>query len=246
MKKLQSSFLFFFARGIVVALLAVMPMCVAAQEDVESPQRTYHWSFGINAGIDRNYHSVDMSYMSDMKFDKYAAGSAFGISIGYAPLKWLSVNTGVVFIQKNYHMDHVFDYSTMHVSLPTTTTNEYLDIPLELKFSFGQKVKVHVFGGGYYGYWLKSHREGVTYSFSNEKDNEFDEDVEFNEKRDNRVEYGFTYGGGISGRIRDRIEIGGEVRWYYAVTDIQKPYMRFLNPRYNTTFAVTVGVSYWL
>ena len=181
-----------------------------------------------------------------MKFDKYAAGSAFGISIGYAPLKWLSVNTGVVFIQKNYHMDHVFDYSTMHVSLPTTTTNEYLDIPLELKFSFGQKVKVHVFGGGYYGYWLKSHREGVTYSFSNEKDNEYDEDVEFNEKRDNRVEYGFTYGGGISGRIRNRIEIGAEVRWYYAVTDIQKPYMRFLNPRYNTTFAVTVGVSYWL
>jgi hypothetical protein len=86
----------------------------------------------------------------------------------------------------------------------------------------------------------------VTYSFSNDREYTFDEDVEFNDKRDNRIDKGFTWGAGISGWIKGRIEVGAEVRWYYGIEDIQKPYMRNLNPRYNTTFAIQGGVSYWL
>ena len=232
----------------VVILIAVLwPAAVAAQDTVapQQPCRVRHWSFGLTAGLDRNYHSIDMVYMTDMRYDKYSTGSVFGIQLGYAPVKWLSINTGAVLIQKNYHMDHVFEYYYLRYSLPTTTTNQYVNVPLELNLSVGRAVRLHVFGGGYGGYWLKSHRKGTTYSFSNNRLTDFDEDIEFNDKRDNRIEYGVTWGGGLSTRIIDRIEIGAELRWYYAVTDIQKSYMRNLNPRYNTTVALQFGVGYW-
>ena len=230
----------------LLAWLVVVPAVLTAQEDTLPKPRTRHFSFGITAGMDRNYHIIDMSYMSDMKYDKYCTGYVYGVKIGYAPLQWLSFHLGAVMIQKNYHMDHVFTYYNLRYSLPTTTTNDYVNVPLEMRLSLGRTVKVHAFGGIYGGYWLKSHREGVTYSFSDDRNYSFDEDVEFNDKRDNRIDKGFTWGAGISGWIMGCIEVGAEVRWYYGIEDIQKPYMRNLNPRYNTTFTIQGGVSYWL
>jgi opacity protein-like surface antigen len=86
----------------------------------------------------------------------------------------------------------------------------------------------------------------ATYSFSNERYYDYDVDVVFSDKRDNRLEYGFTWGAGVSSTIKDRLELGAEVRWYYSVTDIQKPYMTNLNPRYNTTFVIQGGIAFWL
>ena len=230
----------------LLGMMLAFPAESSAQKDSTATPRTRHFSFGITAGMDRNYHVVDMSYMSDMKFDNYRTGYVYGVKIGYAPQQWLSFNIGAVMIQKNYHMDHVFRYYNLFYSLPTTTTNEYINVPLDMKLSIGRVVKIHAFGGIYGGYWLKSHRKGVTYSFSNDRECPFDEDVEFNEKRDNRIDKGFTWGAGISGKILGRIEVGAEVRWFYGTEDIQKPYMLNLNPRYNTTIAIQAGLSYWL
>ena len=227
-------------------MMLAVPAVASSQEDNTATPRTRHFSFGITAGMDRNYHIIDMSYMSDMKYDKYRTGTVFGVKLGYAPLKWLSFNIGAVMIQKNYHMDHVFKYYNLFYSLPTTTTNEYINVPLDVKLSIGRMIKIHAFGGIYGGYWLKSHRKGVTYSFSNDRECSFDEDVVFNDKRDNRIDMGFTWGAGISGKIIDRIEVGAELRWFYGIEDIQKPYMTNLNPRYNTTMAIQAVVSYWL
>jgi len=234
------------ARCLLLVWLAAVPVVLSAQEDVQAEPRTRHFSFGITAGMDRNYHSVDMVYMSDMKFDKFRTGTVFGLRLGYAPLKWLSINTGAVLIQKNYHMDHVFEYYYLRYSLNTTSTNDYINVPLELKLSVGKTVRLHAFGGVFGGYWLKGHRKGVTYSFSNERNYSFDEDYVFNDKRDNRIEKGFTWGAGLSGMILGKIEVGAEIRWYYSITDIQKPYMTNLNPRYNTAVAFQAGLSYWL
>ena len=77
----------------------------------------------------------------------------------------------------------------------------------------------------------------------------YDEVVDFDSPeshvRDNRTDIGFVWGGGLSGIVAKRIEIGIEARWYYGIYDIQQQYMAQLNPRYNTTFVVQGGVSYW-
>lgn len=221
---------------------------VRAQDAAEAAPvktKTPHFSAGIVAGLDRNYHIVDMSYMTDYSYDKFATGSTYGLQLAYHPTKWLALRADVVMIQKNYHRDHVFQYYNLRYDLPVTTTNDYLNIPVELMFSFGKKVRLNLFGGAYYGYWMKSHREGITYSFSNDREVAFDEDVEFDEVRDNRTDLGIIWGGGVSAMVIKHLEIGCEVKWYYGVKDIQNPYMMNQRPRYNTTMAIQGGLSYW-
>ena len=216
---------------------------------------TTHWTLGVLGGYVRNYHQIDMSYMSDMKYDRFSLGSTFGIRATYNPWRWIGIRADVVLIEKNYHMDHVshLEYRD-DIITQTTTNNLYLNVPLLLDFSFGRRVRVHLSGGGYVGYWLSSHRKGMSYSmtymlYPQERSvsyNEFDEDVPFNEKRDNRLDAGFAWGGGLSVRIWNELRVTAEARWYYGVLDIQNDYMRNLNPRYNTTFTLQGGVSWSL
>lgn len=232
---------------IFACMTALLPAIAQSQPaDTLAKAPVKHWCFGITGGINRNYHNVDMVYMTDMRFDNYSPGSVVGLRLAYAPVSWLSINTGAVLIQKNYKMDHVFEYYNLRYGLTTSATNNYINVPLELRFSLGRKVKIHGFGGVFGGYWLSGHRTGTTYSFSNERYYDVDEDWEFNDKRDNRLETGLTWGAGLSGMIIGRIEIGADIRWYYSTSDIQKPYMVNLNPRYNTTVAVQASLSYWL
>ena len=218
----------------------------ATTDSAASPkERTRHFALGVLGGMDRNYHTVDMAYMTEFKYDKYSPGYTFGIQATYAPLKWFSLRTDVVMVQKNYHMDHVLPQQRINTN--TTTENNYLNVPVTLRLSLGRAFRVHVFGGGYVGYWLSSRRYGVSYSMSHEEDaDKFDEVRPFNEVRDNRFDAGLVYGAGISGIIIKKIEVGAEVRWFYGLTDIQNNYMRHQSPRYNTTFVIQGGVSYWL
>lgn len=237
-------------KRLFLLLLTLAAMgAVWAQEDAAevepTAQKTPHFSFGVVAGYDQNYHIADMSYMTDYKYDKFAKGSTYGLQLAYHPLRWLALRADVVMIQKNYHRDHVFQYYNLRYSLPTTTTNDYLNVPVVAEMSFGKTVRLNLFGGGYYGHWMKSHREGTTYSFSSDRLIDFDEDVEFDEVRDNRDDMGFVWGAGLSVFFLNHIELGAEVKWYYGVQDIQKPYSQSLRPRYNTTMAIQGGLSYW-
>lgn len=222
--------------------------------------KTTHWTLGVLGGYDRNYHQIDMSYMKDMKYDKYAQGMTFGVQTAYNPWKWLAIRADVVLIDKNYHMDHVSQRQYQaDIITQTTTENRYINVPLMLDLSIGRTVRLHVFGGGYVGYWLSSRRFGTSYSMTYMiyqsgdpydetvlASNNFDEKVPFNETRDNRLDAGFVYGAGLSVKAWKELTINAEARWYYGVLDIQNDYMRNLNPRYNTTFALQGGIAWSL
>ena len=228
---------------------------VQAQTDsvpAATPARATHWTLGLLGGIDRNYHQVDMSYMKDIIYDKFTTGATLGLRATYNPWKWIGLRADVVLIEKNYHMDHVTKREYQQdIITQTTTENLYLNVPLMLDLSFGRRVRVHLSGGGYVGYWLSSHRSGTSYSmtymmYGDEESNTFDEDVPFNETRDNRLDAGFAYGGGLSVNIWKGLDVSAEVRYYYGVLDIQNDYMRNLNPRYNTTLAFQGSITWSL
>ena len=238
---------------IVAAMGSALAQDVDPSKMVDTPifPHKLHWSFGVLGGYDQNYHIVDMSYMSGMKYDAYTPGRTFGLQVGYSPAKWLTFRLDAVMIQKNYNMVHVFQYYNMRYSMTNLATNEYVNVPLVAMLNVGKKVRLHAFGGGYVGYWLSGHRSGQSYSMSysitgDESTNVFDQDYEFSEVRDNRRDAGFTWGAGLSGIIAKHFELGAEVRWYYGILDIQNDYMRNLSPRYNTTFVIQGGVCYWL
>lgn len=246
MKRMQCSSILLFV------LLLVMPAMLSAQEDsvrvdqaVAKPTRTTHFSIGVLGGLDRNYHIVNMSYMNDYSFSPYAPGRTYGLQLGYSPWKWLTFRVDGVMVDKNYYRQHML--ANGGGAYPDTTTNQYVNVPVVLMLNVGNKIRVHAFGGVYGGYWLSSHRKGRTMAVFGSP--EYDEDVDLDSKESqikfNRKDGGFTYGVGLSGMIAKRIEIGVEARWYYGIYDIQKEYMTFLNPRYNTTFALQAGLSFW-
>lgn len=210
------------------------------------PKKNTHFSAGISFGTARNYHTVDMSYMQDMKYDEFCNGYSYGLQLSYRPTNWFALRVDAVLTDKDYNLSHIFQYegASTRIITSTYTHNQYLNVPLVADFSFGRRVRIHAFGGVYYGYWLSSHRSGVSHSMNGGDADNFDEDVEFSEVRDNRVEYGFVYGGGLSCGIIDCLEVNIEARWYYGITDIQKDYQLYLNPRYNTTMVLQAGVAY--
>lgn len=226
-----------------VASLGVFAQ-VTPEETVVRPTPNTHFSIGVLGGIDRNYHIVEMSYMDDYQYSVYAPGKTYGLQLGFSPWKWMTLRVDGMMVDKNYYRDHVVSQNNM--SYPDTTTNQYVNIPAVLQINLGKTLRLHAFGGAYYGYWLTSHRKGRTMGVFGHPTYDVDIDLESPESqvRDNRQEWGWTWGGGVSALILKHFEIGVEGRWYYGVSDIQKSYMTNLNPRHNTTMAIQGGVNY--
>lgn len=216
-------------------------------KDVLFPRHaTAPWSAGLFFGSDYNKHIVNMAYADKLVYTG-EKGKTAGIFAQYWLTGWLSGRADVLWLQKNYNMRRENPYiSFCH----TKTTTNYLQIPLTAHVSLGRAAKVYGFGGAYVGYWMSGHRKGQSFSATylltqDESTTYFDEDYEFDSRRDNRFDAGWTYGGGLQVTLFHRLNIFGEMRWYYGFTDVQKNYMDNRNPRYNTTRSFQFGAAYW-
>ena len=195
---------------------------------------------------------MDTGYAYDMRYEE-RGGFTVGIPVQYDFFDWLGVRAEGSFVQKGHKMHRTDVWNKLH----TDTRNNYLHVPVMARFSFGgQRVRGFLNAGGYIGGWLSSHREGLTFRwFGDESEDdvngwitpgnsyEFDEKVPFDSRRDNRFEAGLAGGIGVACRVAPRVEVEVEGRCYYALTDMQKAYMKFQTPRYNTTFVIQAGCN---
>ena len=127
-----------------VSTLMAQNVEAVGPEAGQTAEKHRYWSAGVTGGLDRNYHIVDMSYMNDYHYSKFAEGSSYGLQLGFSPLRWLTLRVDGVMIQKNYYRDHVI--ARMNASLPDTTCNQYLNIPVVLMLNVGKTVRLHAFG----------------------------------------------------------------------------------------------------
>lgn len=194
---------------------------------------------------------MDTGYAYDMRYEE-RGGFTVGIPVQYDFFDWLGVRAEVSFVQKGHKMHRTDVWNKLH----TDTRNNYLHVPVMARFSFGgQRVRGFLNAGGYIGGWLSSRRKGLAYRYFGDgsDDNsgwitpgnsyEFDEKVPFDSRRDNRFEAGLAGGIGVACRVAPRVEVEVEGRCYYALTDMQKAYMKFQTPRYNTTFVIQAGCN---
>lgn len=220
------------------ALTAVVP--AAAQ-----------WRVGVTAGYSYNKLCMDTGYAYDLRYEE-RGGFTVGIPVQYDIFDWLGVRAEVVFVQKGHKMYRTDIFQKMY----TDTRNNYLQVPVMAQFSFGgQRVRGFLNAGGYIGGWVSSHRKGTAWRWFGDEEGddsgmitpgniyEFDEKAPFDSRRDNRFEAGLAGGIGVSCRVTPRLSVEVEGRCYYALTDMQKDYMKFRTPRYNTTFVIQAGCN---
>lgn len=162
--------------------------------------------------------------------------------------------SGLSYVQKGHtmHRTGVFE------GLWTDTRDHYLHLPLMLSFSFGgNAVRGWVDAGAYAGVWLSSWQKGVAEMvigvapgqegpfkyYQDERGYHFNEEVEFFDRRDQRIDAGLTGLAGVGWRLTQLLELRLEGVCWYSLVDTASRVQDNVSPRYNTTWALRLGCA---
>ena len=207
------------------------------------------WSVGVLAGVANNSYSINTLYADNVKYsDK--AGFTAGVQCRWHALGWLALRADLSLVQKNNTcVSAIKPRGNTVVQMRNTTNSNYIDLPLMVELSLGQRFRVYADGGVYIGYWAWSRVYGESFSmdfllYDDNDEARFDEPYEFDSRRDNRFDGGWVAGAGFAVALGDKLSFNAEWRLYYGLTDTQKNYMTFQMPRYNTTTVFQAGASW--
>lgn len=216
-------------------VLSVIALAAAAEVSAQ-------WQVGIEAGmditsIDRSQAGrVDETYSSEV-------GWTCGLMARYSVRDWLAVRTGFDVMDRTHRMDRNITYLD---PVYTEYKNTYLTVPLMADFSFGgTRLRGHMYAGGFAGYWLNAEREGTTYWMTDYYVyfSPFDERVEFTDEQQ-RFTAGLQTGAGISYLISNHLGVSLDAIYYYDLVSYQKSSEHLSDPRYLSSLAVSLGVTW--
>ncbi len=212
---------------IMIAAIMMLPMGSLAQ-----------WRAGLNFGGDYNFYTRDVHYLSDVHYEGHE-GFTLGASVQYDFLDWLGVRADINIMEKN-HLE-----KRKLVPIDYRIDNSYLQVPVMASFSFGgRKLRGFMNLGFYGGYWMNSRLNGKEYDTQSGTGYEMEMDMSFSDTRDQRWDFGLVAGAGVEYRFATHWAAQMELRHYYSTISTTKDYMRYKDPRYNSTTAFTVGVHY--
>lgn len=196
------------------------------------------WSVGVQTGLTSNSLTTTSGYFYDRVYHS-KIGLTFAVPVKYAFTDWFTLAAEAAAVQKNY----LSKRSGFFEGIYDEANNTYLSVPIYAQFSFGGKrLRGFMNAGAYCGGWVSSFREGnIRRNFDNHI-HHYEYYADFDPRKDNRFEAGTMIGTGISYLISSRLQIFGECRYYYSLTDMQKDYMKKQVPRYNNTFAYQIGI----
>ena len=214
-------------------------------------------SVGIEGGYNKNYLITNNS---NRAFTNYVPLNGFnvGIPVQYQLADWFALSATPTYIQKNYRQER----SAFFAGVYQENTNSYLQLPVTGRVLFGgERLKGFIDGGVYGAYWMSSKIKGVNANildltgdentsvssiFDFQKAYSYNEKYSFDDKKDNRYEFGWTAGLGVGYDILEQFHVFAEGKIFYSFTDQQKNYMTNQVPRYNTTYGINLGVMYHL
>lgn len=211
---------------------------------------------GVEGGPNMNY--LTTSNASE-PFTSYLGmkGWNIGIPVGYKFFDWLSVSVTPTYITKNYDIEGTGFFTGVYQK----NYNTYWQLPLNARFSFGGKeLRGFVDLGGYAAYWSSGRQKGVEANILNMVDTSYqtvnptsflgenygysyDQKYTFDNRKDNRMEFGVAAGLGVSYELFETYNFYLEGRYYRAMTDQQKNYESNQAARYNDNFGVVLGCT---
>jgi hypothetical protein len=224
--------------GCVISMFSVF----AQSENAEQK----HWYIGLEGGYTYNMLYSSTGYRA---FTEYENGHGFtvGLPVRYQFVDWFAVQTAFQYVQKN----HALVRTGLNDAIHSDYINSYLELPLMTNFSFGgKKLRGFLNTGGYVGFWADSRRKGTALGASvNPFDlkyiqyEDFDEQVPWDERRDNRLEAGLLAGIGVQYAL-SACTFYVEGRFNYGLTDMQKEYSLQMVPRKNDVLTLHAGVLF--
>jgi hypothetical protein len=237
-------------------LAAAIALCLFTAAGVVWAQETealQHLFVGVNAGYTNNtlYTSNSDSYYG---FTEHRSGDGFTVSVPvrYQFFSWLGVQLEPMFIQKNYSLHRTGYFSPVY----SEWTNSFVDFPVMANLSAAliptlPGLRFFTNLGGWLGVWTDSRIKGTGQIVSSDyyapQINyglyHYDEKVEFDSRRDNQFDAGLIIGGGVQYSLKV-CTFNVECRYYYSLTDLQKPYMYEMVPMMNDTIVVQAGVVF--
>ncbi|MDR2481788.1 MAG: PorT family protein [Spirochaetaceae bacterium] len=204
---------------------------------LEEDSTEYRFYMGVSCGYANNtlYLSNPQQESPGRKW-KSGGGVAVSVPLRYRLLNSVAIQLEPTYIQKNY------SWNEARSGLPEThedTRNDFINFPVMLNLSiyFGSGIRIFVNGGGYYGYWLAGHEKGITLTID-EEPYDYNEDYKFDDIRDNRYEYGLSYGGGIQYDLKF-MSVYIELRGSHGLSDLQKNYYtNYFTEKKNDTWTL--------
>jgi hypothetical protein len=211
---------------------------------------------GVEGGPNMNYLTTSNASEPFTNYDGMR-GWNISVPVGYQFFDWLSLQTAPTYIQKNFDIVRTGFFTGVYQK----NSNTYLQLPLDLRFSFGGKeLRGFVDLGGYGAYWASGRIKGTEANILNESDTAYDnvnptsilgenypysynQKYVFNSTKDNRMEFGLIGGAGISYELFQIYTFYLEGRYYRAMTDQQKQYEINQAPRYNDNYGLTLGCT---
>ena len=211
---------------------------------------------GVEGGPNMNYLTTSNASEPFTNYDGMK-GWNIGIPVGYQFFDWLAVEATPTYIKKNYDIVRTGFFSGVYQK----NYNTYLQLPVNLRFSFGGKaLRGFVDLGGYAAYWESGRQKGTEANILNEVDTayqtvnptsilgedygySYNQKYTFNSSKDNRLEFGLIAGAGVSYELFETYTFFLEGRYYRAMTDQQKNYELNQAPRYNDNFGVALGCT---
>lgn len=219
----------FFLFVVAVCTMMLLPERAQAQ-----------WRIGASGGATYNWYCIDTHYQNDFHYDG-AWGWNAAVFGQYNFKDWLGLRAEIEASERNYR----FRRSGIYAGTNYIVHNTYVQLPVMAQFSFGgQKVRGFVNAGVYAGYWAAGQYKGTLYDPMLEKTSSVNAPYIFQDKKDQRGDFGLAGGLGIEYRFLEHWALHAEGRCYYSFISTTKQYMEVKDYRFNTTIGMNLGFAY--
>jgi hypothetical protein len=198
-------------------------------------------SMGVEGGLGVNYNITNASNRAATVL-KGAAGYAVDVSLRYRVNSWLSVEVFPGVVQKGYSIDRTDSLYGEFESF----RNTYAQVPLGIGLNYTRGRLTGALDPGLFaGYWLSGRVKGTTadiFSVTDQGGSEqflltgYDQRYAFLKARDDRWEWGWSFGFGIRYCVRGPWSLTADGRLEEALSSMEKAI-----PSYNRTWIFAIG-----
>ena len=196
------------------------------------------WYVGLMLGGSSNSLDVQKTIFNGLWYSY--RGLNLEARVGYQFNEWFGIRSGLGLVSKNYATKLNVEYNGVSEKYQTYHQNQYLQLPVMADFSIGgEAVRIHLFAGGYAGYWISQYRDGYIYR-AGDPQPYTGWTYKFVDGYDNRFDAGLAGGLGLTMKVAPAWQLHFEGNYYHGLISTAKSPSK----TFNRTWTFGMGATY--